>query len=64
MNEYDQSKSISTTKSREELLAAKLEELSPAERYLQGLLKDYPELTIGGSDRVRQFTPIKKQHSL
>ena len=35
-----------TEKTKEELLAAKLEELSPDERYLQGLLKDYSELTL------------------
>ena len=35
-----------TKKTKEELLAAKPEDLTPGERYLQGLLKDYPELTL------------------
>ena len=46
MNEYEESWKHSTDKTKEELLVAKLVELSPAERYLQGLLKSYSELTL------------------
>jgi hypothetical protein len=46
MNEHEKGRNNPTNKTREELLVTKPEELSPAERYLQGLLKDYNELTL------------------
>lgn len=46
MNENEQSKNHRTYKSKEELLLVNPEELSPTGRYLQGLLKSYPDLTL------------------
>jgi hypothetical protein len=46
MNESNWSKMNPTSKTKEELLVTKPDELSPTERYLQGLLKDYPGLTL------------------
>jgi hypothetical protein len=46
MNESNGSKKHPTSKTKEELLVKKPDELSTTERYLKGLLKDYPELTL------------------
>lgn len=46
MKEFEMSRGYSTDKTKEELLAAKGKDLTATERYLQGLLKDYPELTL------------------
>lgn len=46
MKEFEMSRGYSTDKTKEELLAAKGEDLTVTERYVQGLLKDYPELTL------------------
>jgi hypothetical protein len=46
MNENNKHQELPTDKTKEELLAANPEELNPTERYLQGLLKSYNELTL------------------
>lgn len=46
MKEFIKSREYPTEKTKEELLATKREELTPTERYLQGLLRSYSELTL------------------